>query len=1319
MYKKLRIVVFFSFLIISSLHAQQGRVDATFNTFDDGTAGEGFDGNVRVIIENPDETTFIAGDFLNFNGVGATRIIKLDSSGDKDSGFTSGAGFDNSVVSGFKTFGADGALNNTDDKLIYGGSFSNYNGVSKKYLARLNLDGTLDASFNSGNVGPNNVVQALAQLSDGSIIVAGDAITRYNGTIVVNNVFKISADGVLDTAFNSNITAGTTGTISKVIIQQDKKILICGSFTSFNGITTRGLIRLNGNGTVDTSFNTNLGAGADNNILAIDLQTDGKIVLGGAFTSFNGVAVGRIIRLNSDGTIDGTFNNAKAGFANGIVQAIRFTTAGIYVAGSFTGTYNGVANGLNRLTLLKDNGDWDSGFDNVTGLPSTTFYAIEKAIDGQIYIGGSFTIYDATLRGRLAKVSNAGSLDINFMSAGGVGANGNVLKVIPLSSKKVMIFGSFTSFNGSPVNRIARLNEDGSLDKSFNSAAIVATAGASSTIRAAVQLADGSFIIGGDFTKYNNTTRNRILKIKADGTLDSSFVPVTIGNGGVYALSVDNVSGKILVGGSFTSVGGVPKNRLVRLNSDGSLDTAFTADVNGSVLAISPESTGGKIVIGGNFTIYNGTSVTYLVRIQSDGSLDSTYNNTTGPNGVVYEFGRQSGDKLLVGGSFTTFGGKSKGRFLRLDNNGAIDLAFYSGIAFNSGDVRTISVQPDDRIILGGQFNGTFSGTDAIAYPVSRIVRLNSDGSYNTSFKATLNNICYTSAIDSEGRIMIGGNFNSVSGVAKYRVARLLACINNTAYIANDWTRGVPNKSHEVSIDDNLTLNSDTNFCNCSVATGKKLTVDTGIKLTLELDVFGNTTTRNGIIEFNNAASLLQTDSHAVNTGTVIYKRNTDELKKYDYVYWGSPVVNQQVTTLAPNTDLYYSWTGSNWGAESGTMTPGKGYIIRVNSPLISQLATFTGKPNNGDISYTTPVGTYSLVSNPYPSAINADEFIKANFTVTSSSGGATLYFWTHNIARYQNGNQLVYSSNDYASYNLTGGVGTQSKKARDKENQNDVGESSTGQIGAGQAFFVARNLDGKFVFNNLMRSTGSMENKQFFRQSKTKKSTTNKKSRVWLNLTNAGGAFKQLLVGYITDATNEYDNLYDGVSYNGNSFVDFYSINEAKNLTIQGRKLPFNTADEVPLGYKTTIAGTFQIGIDDVDGDLIDQPIYLEDKLTNKTHNLKSGDYSFTTEIGTFKDRFVLRYTDTSKLGTGDFEIKEKEVIVSVKDRQIKINSFAETIASVKIYDLKGSLIYENDKVNKNEFIINHLKSSNQFLIVMAQLENGKWISEEIIFHD
>ncbi|MGQ7946089.1 hypothetical protein [Flavobacterium sp. WC2509] len=465
-----------------------------------------------------------------------------------------------------------------------------------------------------------------------------------------------------------------------------------------------------------------------------------------------------------------------------------------------------------------------------------------------------------------------------------------------------------------------------------------------------------------------------------------------------------------------------------------------------------------------------------------------------------------------------------------------------------------------------------------------------------------------------------------------------------------------------------------------------------------------------GTLTFENEASLVQVNDLATNSGSITYKRTTSAVNDYDYVYWSSPVVNRTLGQLSPTSDKYWSWLVDNWTPAKATdvMLPAKGYIVRVPFRNISTSSpisvVFSGVPNNGVKTIASQgVNKSNLIGNPYPSAIDADLFMNYNKTIINGS----LYFWTHRVKRSLDipNNQYIYAASDYAVYTLLGGAGS---------------VDALRNIAAGQSFFVISKRSGNFTFNNSMRIATAGENNQFLKQASTKKGIASDRDRVWLNLTNDGGAFKQLLVGYMAEATNDFDNLYDGTTLDGNTFVDFYSIANAKNYTIQARGLPFNTADEIPLGYKTTVAGTFTIAIDKVDGGLTDQAIYLEDKTTNKIQNLKTGSYSFTTAIGTFTDRFVLRYTDTSKaLGTEDAQATGKGVIVSVKNSQIKINSFDQTLSSVKVYDLKGSLLYEKNKVNKNEFVVDHLVSSNQFMIVMVQLEDGKWVTEEIIFHD
>jgi hypothetical protein len=455
-------------------------------------------------------------------------------------------------------------------------------------------------------------------------------------------------------------------------------------------------------------------------------------------------------------------------------------------------------------------------------------------------------------------------------------------------------------------------------------------------------------------------------------------------------------------------------------------------------------------------------------------------------------------------------------------------------------------------------------------------------------------------------------------------------------------------------------------------------------------------------------------------------------MKNFDYTYWSSPVEGQTLYNLSPNTlwDKYQSYTGSGWKIESSSnvMQPGIGYIIRVPKPFAwpdpnassyVQPVEFIGKPNNGTITSSQYMekGKYYLIGNPYPSAIHADDFLFSNVNNKNILGG-TIYFWTHNTAIKVVNSKLAYVSDDYASYNLTGGVAT-SAVSDPGYNDNpslDTGRKPTGYIAAGQSFFTkAEDGSGYVEFNNSMRYGGT-NNSQFFKPGKTTKSASIEKHRLWLNLTNASGAFKQTLIGYIDGATNSYDTSFDGITYDGNSYIDFYSVNETSRLTIQGRALPFSDSDVVPLGYRSTIAGDFTIAIDEADGHLATQRVYLEDKQTGTINELTSKNYTFTTTAGTFNNRFVLRYKTTT-LGTGDFETTDAAVWVMVQNKTITVNSTTENIEKVFIYDVSGKELYRKDKVSNLQLILQNQPFAQQILLVKVVLENGYQTTKKVIF--
>ncbi|RZK10912.1 MAG: T9SS sorting signal type C domain-containing protein, partial [Flavobacterium sp.] len=273
------------------------------------------------------------------------------------------------------------------------------------------------------------------------------------------------------------------------------------------------------------------------------------------------------------------------------------------------------------------------------------------------------------------------------------------------------------------------------------------------------------------------------------------------------------------------------------------------------------------------------------------------------------------------------------------------------------------------------------------------------------------------------------------------------------------------------------------------------------------------------------------------------------------------------------------------------------------------------------------------------------------------------------------------------------------------------------GFIAAGQSFFIKGTATGAAVFNNGMRVAG--DNNQFFRPASPEPISNwdlTGKHRVWLNMKGQTKGFNQLLVGYIENATNDWDIRFDGESFGGNQ-VTFYSLLDSKKLAIQGRALPFNNQDEVPLGYKTTLNGTLTISIDEYDGLFEGQDIYLEDKALNIVHDLKASAYSFTSAIGTFNQRFVLRYLPSAELSNPGHEQIANGLIVYQDEGKIMIKSQLEDLEQVTIYDLLGRNIFDKSGIGQNTFSIQNVVMNEQPLIVKVKLANGQVVNKKIVY--
>jgi uncharacterized delta-60 repeat protein len=372
---------------------------------------------------------------------------------------------------------------------------------------------------------------------------------------------------------------------------------------------------------------------------------------------------------------------------------------------------------LGSINIFAQGGALDTSFDPGTGADNTVLTTAVQA-DGKIVIGGDFTSYNGTGRNRIARLNEDGTLDNTFDP--GTGANGRIWTTSIQTDGKIIIGGEFTSYNETGINRIARLNTDGTLDTSFN----VGT-GASLDINTISIQTDGKIIIGGGFAFYNGTSRNHIARLNDDGTLDTSFDPGTGASGGVSGgpvlTTAIQADGKIIIGGRFLDYNGTAINFLARLNADGTLDTSFdTGTGPGNVVRTISVQTDGKIIIGGDFTSYNGTfNINRIARLNDDGTLDASFNQGgSGPTNVVLTTAIQDDGKIIVGGSFSSFNGTSRSRIARLNDDGSLDSSFDPGTGANAS-VETTSIQTDGKIIIGGSFT-SYNGTAR-----SRIARLN------------------------------------------------------------------------------------------------------------------------------------------------------------------------------------------------------------------------------------------------------------------------------------------------------------------------------------------------------------------------------------------------------------------------------------------------------------------------------------------------------------------------------------------------------------------------------------------------------------------
>jgi len=362
-----------------------------------------------------------------------------------------------------------------------------------------------------------------------------------------------------DTAFYGNLGTAFDVNVNAMAVQSDGKIVVVGTFTNFNGNTRNRIVRLNADGTEDTAFYTNVGFGLSDEAYAVAIQSDGKILVGGVFTNFDTSLTRRLVRLNTDGTEDTAFTTNLSASFNGDVYKITLQSDGkILVGGDFT---NFNSNGVRRLVRLNTNGTEDAAFTANLG---TGFNGIVRAFavqsDDKILVGGNFTSFDVSTTPRIVRLNSNGTEDVAFTTATGNGFDGAVYDIAIQSSGKIVVGGDFNTFHLTGRNYLMRLNTDGTGDYPFNIGS-----GFSDRVEA-VTLESDNIFVGGAFGIFSGNARGNIVKLGVDGAEDTNFYS---GLGTGFNFIVNGLTlqadGKLLVGGAYSELNGNARQRLVRL----------------------------------------------------------------------------------------------------------------------------------------------------------------------------------------------------------------------------------------------------------------------------------------------------------------------------------------------------------------------------------------------------------------------------------------------------------------------------------------------------------------------------------------------------------------------------------------------------------------------------------------------------------------------------------------------------------------------------------------------------------------------------------
>lgn len=748
-------------------------------------------GNINKVVALSGRRVIIAGDFTSLNGQPAGRIARLDSLGNPDPTFQPGSG-SNGIIRSVQV--------RSDGDLFIAGDFTSFNGQPRRGIAQLSPDGDLRSVFDPGD-GFNGSVNSLALTPDGHVL-AGGAFTR------AGNLQRAGFAKLFAAPLQSTLPPSVPGNLAATPISSKEVLLV---WTDSGGESAY-VVERRETGTVDwqiagrppsdatflkddtvvpgktyeyrlvawnpagdsalavgasATVPTRAGqAGAPATATSLDLwnhgevraatrQADGKVIIAGRFTHFNGMACPGMARLTVAGALDPSFvpDPALASIFNVEVMAVQ-STGRIIVGGG---------GGIVGLTSA---GSIDPTFTPPSSLSLVSSLAVLS--DDRLMVGGAFS---GGSRPYLARTTANGVIDTSFANAG---LNGEVDAIVVLPDGKLLVSGSFTRAGFGFTTSVARLHGDGSRDTSFAAVMFKPPAGSvGNALGTTMALqSDGKIIVGGRFASVNNVPRNSLVRLEPTGAVDSTFVSGTSPNDFLHYVGL-LPDGKVTIGGQFQSYAGSARSCWAVLSPTGTLDPGDAGIRSGYVRTGLPLPDG-RILVVGEFCAAGAAPHFGLVRLEANAAtVDGTFNSQVARPGTVHAITRQPDGKALVLGDFASVGGPPlSGLFrptlFRINQDGSIDHQFDAGTGFNIRP-RVVATGSDGRVFAGGDFQSVAGVLR------SRIAALHPHGAVDMSFNpgSGADNTIHTLVAEADGDVTVGGSFTTVGGAPRTRLARL------------------------------------------------------------------------------------------------------------------------------------------------------------------------------------------------------------------------------------------------------------------------------------------------------------------------------------------------------------------------------------------------------------------------------------------------------------------------------------------------------------------------------------------------------------------